>query len=250
MEMDNILISKPEFVIKTYNQTDTKVFIEDRYASAIIIVLCGKAEFFFSNSSVMLYENDAIFIPSGTTYSIAFYEYTESIVINFHTATKEEKIVKLKTINNEIALEFYEELNTLLLKSKENHYIIMATYNRLLSAFFDAKTPINATESYVKKAEEIILDNFSSPKFVCKDIAKSLNISEVYLRKLFIKHRHMPISKFLLKVRMHHAQHLILEGYNISKTAESSGYCDIYQFSRAYKKYFGFSPSKTNGEKA
>ena len=250
MQTDNILILKPEFVIKTYNQSDTKVFMKDRYASGIIIVLLGKMEFFFGDQSILLQQNEAIFIPDGTSYSIAFYEHSESIVINFYTASQEHNAMKLRKIDAKTAEGFYEELNALLLKAKENHYMILATYHRLLSLFFDSKTPVHTAESYVRKAEENILEKFSSPTFACKDVAKELNISEVYLRKLFAKYRHIPISKFLLNVRMNHARHLILEGYSISKTAACSGYCDIYQFSRAYKKYFGFPPSKTNQEKA
>ena len=244
MNADNILITKPDFIIKTHNIIDTKLAIENRYASAIIIALCGRLEFFFEHRSVVLCEGDAVFIPEGTNYNIICYEDVDSIVINFHTALSRQEVMPLKKIDKKSAEAFYEELNTLLLKEEENRNMILATYYRLLSVFFDNKTPISTAEAYIRKAENIILNNFSSPYLSCSSIAKEVNISEVYLRKLFIKHRNMPTSKYLLKVRMNHAQRLILEGYSISATAQNTGYCDIYQFSRAYKKYFGFSPSK------
>ena len=37
---------------------------------------------------------------------------------------------------------------------------------------------------------------------------------------------------------------LILEGYSISATAENTGYCDIYQFSRVYKNISVFHRQK------
>jgi len=244
MNTANILISEPDFILKTQMQVGTKNIMKNRYASGIIFVLCGKLEFVFGDCSVICRENDAVFIPEGENYRIICYEYAESIVINFHTVGNKHKVMPLKKIDKKIVEALFEELNVLLLKEDENRNMILSIYYRLLSALFDSKIPVSTSENHVNHAEKIILNNFSSPHLSCSAIAKEINISEVYLRKLFIKHHNMPTSKYLLKVRMNHAQRLILEGYSISATAENTGYCDIYQFSRAYKKYFGFSPSK------
>ncbi len=244
MNIGNILISEPDFMIKTQMQSGTKNIMKNRYASGIIILLCGKLEFVFGDCSVICRENDAVFIPEGESYRFNCFEYAESIVINFHTVGSKHTVMPLRKIDKKTAEAFFDELNALLLKEDENRNMILATYYRLLSAFFDNKMPVSTSESYVNHAENIILNQFSSPHLSCSAIAKEVNISEVYLRKLFIKHRNMPTSKYLLQVRMNHAQRLIFEGYSISATAENTGYCDIYQFSRAYKKYFGISPSK------
>ncbi len=246
MNIGNIIISEPDFVLKTQMQNDTKNIMKNRYASAIIIVLCGKLEFVFEHHTIICQENDAVYIPEGENYKIVCYKYAESIIINFHTLDNRFDAMPLKKTNRKIAETFYEDLNALLLKADQNHNTIMSLYYQLLSVFFDNQKFSCTSEKYVKQAENIILNNFHSPHLSCCAVAKEVNISEVYLRKLFIKHRNMPTSKYLLNVRMNHAQHLILEGYSISETAAGSGYSDVYQFSRAYRKHFGFSPSKTN----
>lgn len=246
MNTGNIVILEPDFVIKTQMQNDTKKVLKNRYASGIIIVLCGKLEFVFEDCNIICRENDAIFIPEGKSYKIICYEYAESFVINFHTLDHKCSAIPLPKINKKMTEMLFEDLNVLLLNADENHNAIMSRYYQLLSIYFDNKKATCTSERYVKHAESIILNNLSSPNLSCNSIAKEVHISEVYMRKLFIKYRNMPTSKYLLNVRMNRAQQLILEGYSISEVAAGSGYCDIYQFSRAYKKYFGFSPSKTN----
>ena len=77
----------------------------------------------------------------------------------------------------------------------------------------------------------------------CAEIANQCNISEVYLRKLFIKYRSITPSRYLLKLRMKKARLYLTEGYSVSETAQNVGYRDVYQFSRAYKKIYGYPPS-------
>ena len=239
-------ISKPEFVLKAYKSVNSICHMKNRYSSCIIIGLSGILEFKFDDSSVILHENDALFIPESLSYDVYCLEASDSLIINFHTFDKYDHPTLLKKIDKKIAEEYYEKLNFLLLKPEENFNMLISTYYRLFSHFFDNKALGNDLEQMVKKAEILILENFSSPTFSCDYIAKKLNISEVYLRKLFVKYRNMPPSKFLIQTRMQHARQLIIEeGSTISETYRSVGYSDIYQFSRAYKKYFGYAPSDT-----
>lgn len=90
-----------------------------------------------------------------------------------------------------------------------------------------------------------ILENISDCNLSCELIADKLSISEVYLRKLFAKHMGISPSKYIIKQRMEQARRYMIEGYSVTHTADDVGYSDIYQFSRAYKRYFGYSPSKT-----
>ena len=96
MNTANILISEPDFILKTQMQVGTKNIMKNRYASGIIFVLCGKLEFVFGDGSVICRENDAVFIPEGENYRIICYEYAESIVINFHTVGNKHKVMPLK----------------------------------------------------------------------------------------------------------------------------------------------------------
>lgn len=150
----------------------------------------------------------------------------------------------LGTIDKHTALQLFEHLDLLLQHPDENHNEIFALYYRLLSLFPDAQRPSETAEALVEKAEKLIWEGYASSEISCNGIAKALNISEVYLRKLFLRYRKLPPSQYLLRVRMEKARQFLLEGCSVSDTAENTGYSDIYQFSRAYKKYHGIAPSR------
>ena len=50
-------------------------------------------------------------------------------------------------------------------------------------------------------------------------------------------------ARYLKTIRMEHARRLIQEHMPIQHVAREAGYCDIYQFSRAYKQYYGHAPT-------
>ena len=50
--------------------------------------------------------------------------------------------------------------------------------------------------------------------------------------------------RLLMDLRMKKAYEMLLEKRPIKEIASSVGYSDIYQFSRAYKRYFGYAPTE------
>lgn len=90
-------------------------------------------------------------------------------------------------------------------------------------------------------AENIIVKNFDDSEFVCRDIAETLGISEVYLRLIFKNEYGTSPGQDMLKVRMSEAWDLLADGISVSEVAGRVGYCDIFRFSKAFKKYYGYS---------
>ena len=244
LRITKIQVCKSEHVLRTQTPLNREIIIQNRYSSGIIIVLSGHLEFLFENGCVPCKASQAVWVPRGESYRILCHQAAESLVINFHAVEQTPPPSLLGSIDPSKAEALFGQLSMLLLKAKENYYRLMAVYYELLGAFEEGMVAVDTSERHVMDAEALILAQLSHPQLSCAGIAKQLNLSEVYLRKLFVRYRRMPISKYLLKTRMTHAQRRILEGYSISATAQEVGYCDIYQFSRAYKNYFGFSPSK------
>lgn len=111
-----------------------------------------------------------------------------------------------------------------------------------------------AFTSSKKSGREVILadavsymaENYHNSALTVSQIAEHCHVSEIYLRKLFGKNYSTTPMRYLRDIRMKKACQLILEKRHVSEIALSVGYSDVYQFSRAYKKHFGFSPSETN----
>ncbi|MBN2712780.1 MAG: helix-turn-helix transcriptional regulator [Planctomycetes bacterium] len=76
------------------------------------------------------------------------------------------------------------------------------------------------------------------------DLARVLNFSPDYFRRIF--HRTFKCSPrhWLLEQRIHQAAALILSGATVSEAAQELGYSDIYLFSRQFKAAKGIAPSR------
>lgn len=81
-------------------------------------------------------------------------------------------------------------------------------------------------------------------KISIEDVARSENIERHYLNMLFKKYSDMSPKEYLEHIRMDKAKSLLRStDYPIGEIALSVGYDDILQFSRAFRKKVGISPS-------
>ena len=238
-----MILSKPENILKTYNCENSVIPVSCRRSSVIIIPLCGRMDFVFPDKTLFCDKENAIFIPKGTTYKIICHEYAESLLFNFQTSPNLSSAESLGEVNIKSAKELFQRMEYLFAHKKNFHYMLLSAYYELFSLSFDTDTSKETTEKYVNEAENIMVKNFSEDTLTCEGVAKECNISLVYLRKLFLKYRNISPSNYLLKVRMKKAKMYLAEGYSVKEVSHSVGYRDVYQFSRAYKKYFGYPPT-------
>ena len=81
-------------------------------------------------------------------------------------------------------------------------------------------------------------------------IADSMNYSPGYLTKIFCQAYDCTPTKYLINLRMHRAQKLLLNEPSLSvrQIGEMCGYHDQGYFSRIFKKHTGKSPLEFRGE--
>jgi AraC-like DNA-binding protein len=104
-------------------------------------------------------------------------------------------------------------------------------------------TKISKTDDYIKKAKQYIDINYMHP-ITIDQIAGNLNINRSYFSTIFRKCMGKSPQQYLLDIRMENAAELITNhNYSISDAAMSSGYSDIFNFSKMFKSKFGVSPA-------
>jgi len=74
------------------------------------------------------------------------------------------------------------------------------------------------------------------------EIAKFASMSVATLHKNFKKATSLSPIQFIKQLRLHNAHALLLSGENASSAAFESGYSNSAQFSREFKRLFGYSP--------
>ena len=97
-----------------------------------------------------------------------------------------------------------------------------------------------ASEMYVQRALQFIHNNYAN--FSVDILTNELHLSRNHISRIFKATMGMTLQDYHTDIRMREARKLLLNGYNVSHTAILTGYSDIASFSRAYKKYYKFTP--------
>lgn len=102
----------------------------------------------------------------------------------------------------------------------------------------------------ISRALRYIQANYAS-KITIDLLAKQANMSVSSFHKAFKDITSEPPLRFIKKVRLNKARELIIQqgGVRGSSIANMVGYESTPQFSREYKRYFGYPPSKTKNDK-
>ncbi|MEM8862061.1 MAG: AraC family transcriptional regulator [Chloroflexota bacterium] len=76
-------------------------------------------------------------------------------------------------------------------------------------------------------------------------LAEIVNMSPSGFRKIFRDVMHMPPLQYAKSIKLDQAQIFIRQGLNASEAGFKVGYNSPAQFSREYKRHFGYTPSET-----
>lgn len=100
----------------------------------------------------------------------------------------------------------------------------------------------NAGNPHVRRVENYIRSNYMRPIRV-EQIAGELNLDRRYLSRLFKSYTGLSVQEFLIWVRLEEAERLLLRGCSVKEAAYLSGYEDVSNFSKLFRKHTGKSPA-------
>lgn len=96
--------------------------------------------------------------------------------------------------------------------------------------------------NYIDFVKEYINENYME-EITLGELAQTIHLSSSYLSSLFKKEVGCSFQKYLISTRLERAHELICSGNcSLLHVAQSVGYKDYAQFSKMYKKHYGFSP--------
>lgn len=94
---------------------------------------------------------------------------------------------------------------------------------------------------YAKQAVNYINVNYMNDITV-EEIAEVVGLNRRYLGRIFKKAVGMTIQEYLVHTRLSHGAEYLKIGESVTDAAMLSGYTDVFNFSKMFKKHFGVSP--------
>ncbi len=224
---------------------------KNRFSNAFVFKISGESIYEFENRSLLLKQDEMLFIPKGSSYCVnRISEKSEYVLINFNTDAFSD-MAEVYSLGKYSGRSYiYEHLEKLwLFGDKSEKY-------KCYSVFYDVLAFISAKEktqySYAKKFKKIecAIDHLHSNIFNCdlkvEDLHVLCGISDTYFRRIFKENFGVTPQEYIFNKRMSRARKIIISGdYNsIGEVALSVGYSDALYFSKIFSKKYGICPSE------
>ncbi len=125
------------------------------------------------------------------------------------------------------------------LMTQTSEYILAGELFSLYPHLFSHRREKNP---HVQRVENLIRSNYMH-RIRVEQIARDLNLNRRYLSRIFKECTGFSIQEFLIRVRLEEAEKLLLQGCSVSDAAALTGYEDVSNFSKIFKKHTGRSPA-------
>ena len=220
----------------------------------LIYVLKGPVWIARGEERVELNRGEMVFVPKGEEHKILSREPSSFMYLGFQTnlfsLSPQKNYPLAKNYNHEIARlalcleEVSEKAQRERVSLERFSSQVILHLIPALSSLEQETVTKESKEILSKKIKEYIALNLHKPIRV-DELAAGLYHSAHYIGNLFIAVNGVTIKEYALQYKMHKALELLgQEGLSVGATAMRLGYDSPHYFSKCFKEYYGFSPSK------
>ena len=225
--------------------------IESRLTHGFIFRIKGKTEYLIEGKRVTLRSGELILLPKGTPYEYTVEASENSLYtsINFQAtlANPSVRVYSFAAFHNaaHIAQSFTELWK---FGSESDKYKCMSMLYDLLShlvTFENLDSEDKRKHRLIEPALEYLKRHAYDSDFKIEKLHSLCGISDTYFRRIFESKFGMSPRAYLQNERVSYAKSLIESGdfERISEVSEAVGYNDPLYFSKAFKKFYGISPT-------
>lgn len=246
--LSNLVITKVYSATTMYTEKNTKTKRKERPNWAIVIKYEGETAYVSEKKSFLSDISNLVILPKGCSYEWYCTRSGHFSIIEFECQTECSDIFSLSLNNNEKILKLFKEMEykRTLKKPMYETESIRDTYSILLMLTSTIQKKYLPSEKLgkISPAIDFIAKNYNE-NITNDELAQLTGLSTVYFRKLFTEVFETSPINYVHKLRIKKAKEMLESDYgSITDIADSLGYSNIYDFSRAFKKHTGISPSK------
>ena len=220
-----------------------------RHAYGISLCLNGQITYAAKGKQYISTKNNAVILPKGGFYTLS--RDTDGLfpLVNFecdHCDFNEITVIPLR--NPQACMRRFEHLQQLFFRGAPRLKILSAFYD-FLATVSEENTAVSeeipTLPPLVRAAMEFMEENIHEPGLSNLMVADHLNISEIYLRKLFRTYCHTTPRQYLLTRRIRLARHMLVHtSWNVTAIAQKCGFSSLYPFCRTFKQHTGLTPTQ------
>lgn len=121
---------------------------------------------------------------------------------------------------------------------------LLSTLNQMVDTLsVNRPLPITATQKRINEIISYIQEHIYE-NLTVSDLAAHFYLHPDYLSRLFKKHAHLSVSRYIILQKTATAQTLLREGCTVAQVQEKLGYSSYAYFFKTFQKNTGLSPSK------
>ncbi len=222
---------------------------KNRPSHGLAIHKGGEKIYTFSDGKKLtVKENDMIYLPKYSNYTVTAIEYGSCYAINFDVdedISFEPFVVNVKN-HNEITEHF--RIATKIWGLKKNGYMMKCKaelYNIICAMhqeYFLEYFPKNKLE-IITPAVDYIHENYTNQMISIDFLSKMCEITPEYFRRIFKSFYGVSPISYINNLKITRAKELLeSQMYSVTDAALQSGYTEMSHFSREFKKITGVSP--------
>ena len=250
---ENLCIKKIISVTQGKNLNHHKLLtINGRHSDAFIYIVSGSCTYTFNDKSTFQANaGDVFYLPYKSVYTM--YIHTDDykfIFCDFDFWETKEKCSaicespKHKNIDG-LFMTLLNLYHASSCSARTECMSILYTIYSILQQDTQKGYLDKGKKEKTKQAKQLIDEGFYNPEFSVSMLAEKINVSEVYLRKLFKAQYGISPSAYLISVRLLNAKKMMKYPFlTLNECAMQSGFSSLQYFCRIFKKENGISPGK------
>ena len=233
------------------NRSEFEVSEGIRAWDMMLVITKGKIGCRMGEREVLIGENEILYIPANTQFYRRIIEPIDFFQFVFHTDPQSPICAqmtagKLNLPNENVAV--MAENYALLSHLPDNRALFLHMIEHIaVEHYIHRQSEQHGAEGYSEDILTVLryMNEHLSEKIDLEALAEEVYLSHVGLIWKFKKQLHTTPSRYLIKLRMHYAKQLLLEGaLRVGEIATLCGYSNAYYFANAFRKEVGMSPSE------